>query len=252
MFLKKLLAITLFLLPIYIYAQDITYIDINEKKVKSKEKAAYYKIIKRDSISPVIKVERTYFLSGKIKKESHLLDLPDDNGKNKIVSKQDGKYKEWYENGQLRKEIDYVKGKYNGKVLTYWENGQLKRDDNFQDGKSINGKCFGADGKEINYYPYEIMPEFPGGEYALMQYIAKNLKYPVRMQEQKIQGKVVIGFYVEKNGWISDIEVMRSVSYGLDDEAKRVVNSLPKWKPGMQDGEIVRVHYALPISYRLE
>jgi len=98
----------------------------------------------------------------------------------------------------------------------------------------------------------EQKPEFPGGDAALMKYIAENIKYPVIAQENGIQGRVICQFVVNKDGSIVDINVVRSVDPSLDKEAIRVIKSMPKWKPGKQRGKAVRVKFTLPIVFRLQ
>jgi len=98
----------------------------------------------------------------------------------------------------------------------------------------------------------EEMPEFPGGEAALRAFIAKSINYPVIAQENGIQGKVYVTFVVDKDGGISEAKVARGVDPSLDKEALRVVNMLPKWKPGKQRGKPVRVSYTVPISFVLQ
>lgn len=98
----------------------------------------------------------------------------------------------------------------------------------------------------------EEEPEFPGGTEALMDFIKKNLRYPEFLAESCIQGRVTLSFVVEKDGSITDIQEMRSPSEYLTEEAIRVVKLMPKWKPGKQRGQAVRVKYMLPITFRLE
>ena len=98
----------------------------------------------------------------------------------------------------------------------------------------------------------EEMPSFPGGQGALMQYLASNIKYPVVAQENGVQGRVIVSFVVERDGPISDVKVARSVDPSLDREAQRVVKSMPKWKPGKQNGSAVRVKYTVPVVFRLQ
>lgn len=98
----------------------------------------------------------------------------------------------------------------------------------------------------------ETMPEFPGGQTAMMEFIENNMKYPVVAQENGIQGKVVLSFTVDKDGSITDIEVVRSVDPALDAEAIRIIKSMPKWQPGMQRDKAVRVKYTVPVNFRLE
>ncbi|MGL5260995.1 MAG: energy transducer TonB [Bacteroides sp.] len=98
----------------------------------------------------------------------------------------------------------------------------------------------------------EEMPEFPGGMAELMKYLGKNIKYPTIAQENGIQGRVVVAFVVNRDGSIVDPEVMRGVDPSLDKEAIRVITSMPKWKPGKQRGQSVRVKYTVPVTFRLK
>ena len=107
--------------------------------------------------------------------------------------------------------------------------------------------------EEVIFVVVESMPEFPGGQQAMMRYIAENIKYPVIAQENGIQGRVICQFVVEKDGKVSDIQVVRSSGEAsLDKEAQRVIGSMPKWKPGKQRGKPVRVKYTLPVNFRLQ
>jgi TonB family protein len=98
----------------------------------------------------------------------------------------------------------------------------------------------------------ESMPQFPGGEVAMMKWLAENIKYPSLAQAQCIQGRVVVRFVVAPDGSIQDVENMRSLDSLLDAEAMRVVQSMPKWTPGKQDGKPVYVYYTLPILFKLQ
>ena len=98
----------------------------------------------------------------------------------------------------------------------------------------------------------EQMPEFPGGMDKLMEYLSKNIKYPSIAQENNIQGRVIVEFVVNKDGSIVEPKVMRSVDTSLDNEAMRVIKSMPKWTPGKQRGKAVRVRYTVPVLFRLQ
>ena len=98
----------------------------------------------------------------------------------------------------------------------------------------------------------EEMPSFPGGNGALMSFLNSNIKYPVVAQENGVQGRVIVGFVVERDGSITDVKVMRSVDPSLDREAQRVVKAMPRWKPGKQNGSAVRVKYTVPVVFRLQ
>lgn len=97
----------------------------------------------------------------------------------------------------------------------------------------------------------EEYPEFPGGDKALREYILNNIKYPEVARTSGITGTVYVQFVVEKNGSISDVKVVRGIGGGCDEEAVRVVKSMPKWKPGKQRGVPVRVYFTLPIELKL-
>ena len=98
----------------------------------------------------------------------------------------------------------------------------------------------------------EEMPSFPGGEGKLMEYVAKNIKYPQIARETGIQGRVFVGFVVEPDGSISNVKLLRGIGGGCDEEAMRVIKSLPKWKPGKQRGKAVRVSYQIPVFFKLQ
>ena len=97
----------------------------------------------------------------------------------------------------------------------------------------------------------EQKPVFPGGQKALMEFLKSNLVYPKAAQDSSIQGRVIVKFTVEKDGSITDVEVVRGVHPALDEEAVRVVSMMPKWKPGTQMGDTVRTKFTLPIIFRL-
>lgn len=98
----------------------------------------------------------------------------------------------------------------------------------------------------------EEMPEYPGGMSEFMKFIAQNIKYPADALQGKVEGRVIARFVVCKDGSISDIEIMRSVSPSLDAEAVRVLKLMPKWKPGRQRGKAVPVKFTVPVTFRLE
>ena len=98
----------------------------------------------------------------------------------------------------------------------------------------------------------EEMPEFPGGPAKMMEYIQKNMKYPMMARESDIQGRVFVNFVVEPDGSISNVTVMRGIGGGCDEEALRVVQSMPNWKPGKQRGSAVRCSFTVPIIFKLQ
>ena len=98
----------------------------------------------------------------------------------------------------------------------------------------------------------EVMPSFPGGQAALFEWLSKNIKYPVVAEENGVQGRVIVTFVVERNGSITDVQVVKSVDPSLDKEAVRVVKAMPHWIPGKQNGSAVRVKFTVPVTFRLQ
>ena len=98
----------------------------------------------------------------------------------------------------------------------------------------------------------EEMPEFPGGMSECMKFLGKNIKYPTISQENGVQGRVIVQFVVNRDGSIVDPVVVRGVDPYLDKEALRVIQMMPKWKPGKQRGKAVRVKYTVPVMFRLQ
>lgn len=98
----------------------------------------------------------------------------------------------------------------------------------------------------------EEQPEFPGGNAAMMKFLSDNIRYPVIAQENGIQGRVICNFVVERDGSITDVQVVRGQDPSLDREAIRVIQQMPKWKPGKQRGSAVRVRFTLPVVFRLQ
>ena len=98
----------------------------------------------------------------------------------------------------------------------------------------------------------EQMPQFPGGEAALMKFLASHINYPPMAAENNVQGKVIVQFVVDKTGKVGEVKVVRNVDKDLDNEAIRVCKALPKFTPGRQNGRPVSVWYTLPIQFKLQ
>ncbi len=97
----------------------------------------------------------------------------------------------------------------------------------------------------------ESMPRFPGGMGELMKFLAKNIKYPESAKSRGIQGRVFLNFVIEADGSVSNVRVLRGIGGGCDEEAVRVIKKMPKWDPGVQKGERVKVSYNLPVKFTL-
>ena len=108
-----------------------------------------------------------------------------------------------------------------------------------------------ADTAETVFMVVEQMPEFPGGDDAMSKFLDENLVYPKQAKKQNIQGKVWIGFIVDKDGTVRNVEVLRGIGGGCEEEAVRVIKLMPKWKPGTQSGKPVMVKFRFPINFTL-
>lgn len=105
--------------------------------------------------------------------------------------------------------------------------------------------------KDPVYKIVEHMPEFPGGEAALYKYISDNVQYPDTASKYSIQGHVKIRFVIDEQGMVTDVHPTTNFGYGLEDEAMRVIKSMPSWQPAMNNGVPVKVYYMIPINFEL-
>ena len=103
-------------------------------------------------------------------------------------------------------------------------------------------------GKEV-FTIVEVMPEYPGGENARQLYLTQNIQYPVKAKENNIQGTVYVNFIVEKDGSLSNFKILKGIGSGCDEEVVRVMKNMPKWKPGTQRGQPVRVLINFPVKF---
>jgi len=154
--------------------------------------------------------------------------------------------------GILYATIEYKNGKQYGEFIRYYSDGKIKRKDFYSNNEFQKGECWDENGKAIDFYPYETMSEFPNGEEGLMQYLQKNIKYPKSARKNNISGIVMINFVIDEKGKTMNAKVTKSISEELDREALRVINNMPKWKPGTRDGKPVRVFFDIPINFQLE
>lgn len=235
-----------------INGQEKVYYDVNENITKDINLATHYSIMLKSAVGRDSLFNETYFyINGQKKAVSTYLSKYK-NGKS-ISTYLVGEKWEWFENNTVKLRATYNDGELNGEFLTYWPNGIQRRKDLFKKGKLIEGNCYDSIGNKLSkYFPYETMPEFPGGDERLFMFLGKEVKYPVKAQERGIQGRVVTQFFVDTDGRIIDIKIIKNVQDDLDTEAFRVINSMPNWKPGTIEGQKVRVKYVLPINFRLQ
>jgi TonB family protein len=226
------------------YCQDTTYFDAAWHQLPQNLNAAYYLIVERQPNDTNKVTEHYYFITGQPK-----IKCSYSNFTKKI---RDGSYLQWYENGHLKKEINYINGALNGQLLTFWSNGNAKRVESYDHDSLLSSNCFNSDGVETSYFPYEKNALFPGGDEALMHFLVNEIKYPKKSRRKGIEGSVIVRFVVNTEGSISHVEILQHVNQEMDEESMRVVRKMPHWEPGMIDGEPVQVAFNLPIRFKLE
>ena len=148
-----------------------------------------------------------------------------------------------------QKQQPVKKGKKAGTIKV---NGQEIKVVEQDDIVTMEGEVDQDQTKEEAFDVVEEMPEFPGGPKALMDYLMENVKYPKTAFDANIQGRVIAQFVVDKEGTVRDAHVVKSVDPALDAEALRVINNMPKWRPGRQNGKVVNVKYTIPVSFSLD
>lgn len=129
--------------------------------------------------------------------------------------------------------------------------GNVQISQNPGNGESTGTATGNGDTEIYNVAGLEAYPEFPGGMAAWAKFIQKNLKYPGAALDNGTQGKVYLSFVIEKDGSITDVNVLRGIGFGCDEEAVRVIKKSPRWKAGFQNNRMVRVRYTMPIQYTL-
>lgn len=139
----------------------------------------------------------------------------------------------------------------------YYPDGRLRYKE-INDGKDLKTTYYDETGQETKNPKermayYETMPSYPGGEEALFEYLKRSVIYPKVAKDNHIQGRVIVGFTVDVDGHITNVKVLRSGGDpSLDREAKRVIQSMPRWIPGKIRGEPVRIKYTVPVNFRFD
>lgn len=141
---------------------------------------------------------------------------------------------------------NYLKGLLDGELRTYFESGKLKRLEKYNRGEMISGACYNDAGVEVQPTLLITKKRFQGD---IMTYIGDNLRYPQDALDNKVEGKVLVKFIVNENGSISDVEVIKGIGYGCDEEAIRIVSQMPPWIPEMVDDKPIKTSQTLNIVF---
>ena len=249
--------------------RDTTFYNTSGRIVKALKNAAFYEILLPDPQHPDRVLEQLYYASHKMFSEKYFMksklaeNLPDSiinkyghqtipvGVANRFIRTPEGTFREWYKNGQLKKEIDYRAGIKNGVFKLFWENGKPRRNDVFDNGKLVSGNCYDNTGRTVEYFEPDSKAAFRFGKKAMIEFLSDNLKYPDRALKSKKEGTVEVRFLIDKTGFISTAGVPVSVDKDLDLEAIRLVKSMPQWLPEIKDGDPVASTQTLKIKFVL-
>jgi TonB family protein len=162
-----------------------------------------------------------------------------------------GHYQVFDDNLQTLLEEGNVKNGKRDSVWTGYEDGKVSFKEEYAEGKFVKGLRPDKAGNTISYMVKEALPSFEGGEQAFGKFLAQNIRYPANAKYSNTQGKVILNFVIEKDGSITNIKTLQSVSPDLAAEGIRVLRKSPKWNPGTQNGFPVRVAYTMPINFTI-
>jgi TonB family protein len=231
------------------YAQikiDTFYFDKNYLKVPKQQAGKISIYTQKDSFLTVEEYNSQMVLRSR--NEYRLRNL----GKKNEYRVGNGAFENYNDDGSLKAKGTLVENEFDGNLVSYYPNERPVRQDVYKNGELIKGRCLDSMGNEIKFFPYQITPEFKGGVQEMFKYLGENIKYPRTARENGVEGTVYVGFVVAEDGSVEDVMVKRGVSKDVNDEALRVVKSMPKWEAGKLDNELVRVAYTLPIKFKLE
>lgn len=170
------------------------------------------------------------------------------------ANRKEGESTRYYPDGSTHILCHYSKNKLEGEFLQYYQDGKLRRKEYYKEGECTGGELFGQDGTPLEHQPYEVMPEFPGGIRQLMILCARNIHYPKDALRANASGKVLVEFFVNKEGNMENFRTINRVYPSLEDEAIRVLQTIGqnyRWSPAYQDGEAKRVKFTVPVLFRL-
>jgi TonB family protein len=242
--------------------KDTIYFDKEDNVVSLKDQAVEYAVRWIDADNEHKLWCKSYYLSGKLKTEGYCIDNPEtfpiptssntytDNETGKKWWLQ-GKFKQWYENGQLQRDLNYKEAMLTGQITTYWDNGQVKRTNVDKNGNLVPDKCFDRNGKEVPVYPYSKRAALLEGKMTIEEFVNSHIVYPDEAIDKGTEGIVHVFIKIYKDGSVANIKIIRSSDPILEKELKRVVMTLPKLKPATKDGDIVASNYELVHSFML-
>ena len=220
------------------FSQDTIYFTKDYRETTDTTNADFYSVKIKNLDSPDAGFQRAYWMSGKLKLEEYFSSF-----KERTL---EGKRTKWRRDGSLWVESNYQNGNLDGPMISYWKDGRVKREDLYRNGKLIQGKVYDLAGNEVEWYPMEVRPVFPGGKKGLIKYLKNNTHKPKGVAG----GSVLLEFIIDVDGSVTDVRIIESTLPALNLAAYNVVANMPDWKPGEQDGKPIRVNLTLPLTFR--
>jgi len=188
-------------------------------------------------------------ISYNLENEERVEQLNDSLGNQFLDKKGTGSFKSVEKDGVIL-EGSYLKGLKNGIWKTSYKT-DVTYSDEYKSGKYIRGKTLNKDGEVITYNELSVLPQYKGGITDFSTFLKENMRHPSEAKSKGISGRVYLSFVVEKDGSLTNVKVTRGIGSGCDEEALRLINSSPKWKPGYKRGIAVRSNYTLPVSFNI-
>ena len=243
---KKILFLLLAFFASNSYAQDTIYYNTKNDVVDPlNEGATEYEVQGDFEGSEFDSISKRYSLDGNLKLEKTF--NWDEKEQKRVYA---GTMKAWYASGKPFYSIEFEDGVYHGNMIVLHENGQIKRKDIFKKNKLKKGQVWDENGKELDYVPHVIKPEFPGGLEALKRYLSENIRVPKYIKSGETH-LVKVRFVINKSGEIEEYKIVEKPADNFyAHETLRVLKQMPNWKPATKFGEKVRFSYGLPVVFR--
>jgi len=265
---KTLFIYLLFCLPSLVFAQqklDTIFYNRYWSETSIRDSVHFYRIPTK--LDNTFKVE-DYYVSNKIQMIGYVVSLKQEsktghfqyfheNGNlssegNFEYNEREGTWKFYYENGKIWYQTFYYKGLMNGELKSFYRSGELKRKAKFKNDVFVSEKCYNSKINNSDFMPIITYPSFVGGEEEMNLYLANNVTYPQKAKDNNIEGRVVLKFWIETNGYIDSITVLSKPKSFLDEELIRVIRKMPSWVPGRADCEVQKLSYILPFVFKLD
>ncbi|HEY4784769.1 MAG TPA: TonB family protein [Bacteroidales bacterium] len=222
---------------------DTVYLNKNFEKTK-KPRAVYYRCISKDTTSGLFRIME-YQRSGEMIRMGLY--------KEKSAQTAEGMVTRFYPNGKIKHEAIYVNGKLNGLVKSYYNNGNVMREEKYANNQLVSGKYYTMTGKDTTLLPYFRFPNFKEGNAELEKFLQEKIIYPSDALRRGLEGTVVVGFLVQKNGYINQTGVLSTPDEIFNKEAVRLIELTKyKWNPGIDEGEYADMAISYPIIFKIK